>query len=760
MSRRLLLSLSLALATCAMLTPEARAQGPVNNGPPAVSARLDVPVPPVVSRSERVGHTNPNRLLHVSVSLNPSDAQGLQAYADSVSNPKSPNYRQFLTPEQVGAQFGHPQVAVNQVSDYLKANGFTVRLVAKNRMAILADGTAAMAEAAFATRIDDFNAINAKEAGNPNFFSFSQPLQVPAGLKPYILDVAGLENFTRPQYRALTPTQARTLYNLAPAYNAGMHGEGRTVAISNWDGYRLSNVPLYYSKYGLPAPSGGVGSNITVVTISGGSGSGSPGAEGDLDIQMVLGMAPLCNFRIYDGGGSDLIGVLTAEANDNLADVISESYGWSLSASTATAAHNQHLAMTAQGITYMAASGDSGTSIEPYSYPNYDPEVLLIGGTVASVDSSGNRLSETGWSGSGGGWSNNAAAFNVLPSWQVGNGVPTTVNHRLMPDVAIHASSSTGAYYFYLNGSLTNGYVGTSFASPVFAGSLAVAEQKIISLGGLPANGAGKQRFGRIQDLIYAQNGRSDVWLDITSGSNGTLPNGTASNAGTGWDFVTGWGPINWDNFIATQVSATPDFSVSASPASQTVAPGGSTAYMATVTASGGFSDTVTFSVSGLPSGATGSFSPTSVPGSGSSTISVTTLSTTPAGTYTLTITGTSSGMVVHSTTVKLTVAQPDFSLSANPTTVTVSQRHGVGTTTISVAPVAGFTGSVALSISGVPSGTTASFSPATISGGSGSSTLTFDASTATPRGTYTVTVSGASGSLNHTMNITLKVTK
>src|SRR5258708_38893812 len=119
-----------------------------------------------------------------------------------------------------------------------------------------------------------------------------------------------------------------------------MAGEGVTVGICNWDGYRLSNVPLYYSQFSLPAPSGGVGSNITVVTISGGAGGGTPGAEGDLDIQMALGMAPLCNLRVYDGGSSDLIGVLTAESNDNLADVISESYGSNLPSSTATAAHN------------------------------------------------------------------------------------------------------------------------------------------------------------------------------------------------------------------------------------------------------------------------------------------------------------------------------------------------------------------------------------------------------------------------------------
>ena len=79
--------------------------------------------------------------------------------------------------------------------------------------------------------------------------------------------------------------------------------------------------------------------------------------------------------------------------------------------------------MSAQGITYMAASGDSGTTLEPYSYPNYDPEVLMVGGTVATTDASGNRTSEPGWASGGGGWSTNTATFNTLPSWQHGNGV-------------------------------------------------------------------------------------------------------------------------------------------------------------------------------------------------------------------------------------------------------------------------------------------------------------------------------------------------
>lgn len=100
--------------------------------------------------------------------------------------------------------------------------------------------------------------------------------------------------------------------------------------------------------------------------------------------------------------------------------------------------------------------------------------------------------------------------------------------------------------------------------------------------------------------------------------------------------------------------STAPDFSLSASPSSRTVVRGGSTSYTVTISSSGGFSDSVTLSVSGLPSGAGGSFSPNPATTS-SSTLSVTTSPTTPTGTSTLTITGV-SGSLTRSTTVTLSV--------------------------------------------------------------------------------------------------------
>jgi regulation of enolase protein 1 (concanavalin A-like superfamily) len=203
-------------------------------------------------------------------------------------------------------------------------------------------------------------------------------------------------------------------------------------------------------------------------------------------------------------------------------------------------------------------------------------------------------------------------------------------------------------------------------------------------------------------------------------------------------------------------VVPTPDFSISATPNSQTVAQGGTASYTTTVSDVNGFSDTVNLSVSGLPAGTTANFSPASVNTSGSSTLSVMTASTTPAGTYTLTITGATSTLS-HTTTAMLVVSgPPDFSVSASPSSQTVTPGNST-TYTASVSAISGYSGTVNLSVSGLPAGVMASFSPASVSG-SGTSALTISTSTTTPAGSYTLDITGAGGSLAHSATVTLVV--
>jgi hypothetical protein len=215
------------------------------------------------------------------------------------------------------------------------------------------------------------------------------------------------------------------------------------------------------------------------------------------------------------------------------------------------------------------------------------------------------------------------------------------------------------------------------------------------------------------------------------------------------------WSAPIWINHSAV---ATPDFSVSATPSSQSVVRGASTTYTATVTPSGGFTGTVTFSASGLPSGATASFSPASVTTSGSSTMTVATSASTPTGTFALSITG-SSGALVRSTTVSLVVtpaATPDFSQSVTPSSVTVPSTGGAATYTVNITRTGGFTAGVTLSVSGLPAGTTGAFSPNPATGASSTLTLTVGSETASGSYVFTVTGTGGSPSLTRTATATL----
>jgi cardiolipin synthase len=213
-------------------------------------------------------------------------------------------------------------------------------------------------------------------------------------------------------------------------------------------------------------------------------------------------------------------------------------------------------------------------------------------------------------------------------------------------------------------------------------------------------------------------------------------------------------------NLTVTGGSGGGSFSLSASPASVSVTQGSTGTSTITSTVSGGFDSTVSLSASGLPTGVTAAFSPSSLTGgSGSSTLTFTASSTATTGTSTITITGTGGG-TTETTTVSLTVksgSTPSFSLSASPSSVSVTQG-ATGTSTITSTVSGGFDSTVSLAASGLPSGVTAAFSPASISGGAGSSTLTFTASGTATTGTSTVTITGTGGGVTATTSVALTV--
>jgi hypothetical protein len=202
--------------------------------------------------------------------------------------------------------------------------------------------------------------------------------------------------------------------------------------------------------------------------------------------------------------------------------------------------------------------------------------------------------------------------------------------------------------------------------------------------------------------------------------------------------------------------SGTGGFKLAPSAASLTIAQGSVGSDTINITDSGGFAGAVTLAASGLPSGVTATFGTN--PTTGSSVLSFTAGSSTSCivgGVYPVTITG-SSGSLSATTTILLTIATPApaFTLSPSSPSLTLTQGSSA-TDTISVPGTSGFTGSVTLAASGLPSGVTASFgtNPATTS-----SLLTLTASSTATIGAATITITGTSGCTTASTTILLTV--
>lgn len=217
----------------------------------------------------------------------------------------------------------------------------------------------------------------------------------------------------------------------------------------------------------------------------------------------------------------------------------------------------------------------------------------------------------------------------------------------------------------------------------------------------------------------------------------------------------------NWVNagggYCGLSYVGTPDFSLSVSPASQTVTPGQTSGgYTVTASPISGWSKTVTYSVTaGLPSGATSSVS--------GNVITINTTSTTASGSYNFTISGT-DGSLTHTTSATLVVsapAAPTFSISIPSNSQTV-KRPASGSTSatfsVVVTPGTGYSGTVNLSTSGDTTGITTAVTPTSVPGGNASVTMTVTVTSSAKKGNRTVTVTGNDGTATKSASASLRV--
>jgi len=210
---------------------------------------------------------------------------------------------------------------------------------------------------------------------------------------------------------------------------------------------------------------------------------------------------------------------------------------------------------------------------------------------------------------------------------------------------------------------------------------------------------------------------------------------------------------------VASSPVAAPGLTLTPNTTSVTVAPGGSTAITLTTTGLNGFQSQVALSASGLPKGVTATFAPTSIasPGSGSSTLTLSAAAGSATGYFNLTLAAAGGGVTITQI-LNVSVLTPTFTLTPSATSVTVAPG-GSTPITLSTAVLNGFHSQVALSVSGLPKGVTATFAPTSIaSPGSGSSTLTLAAASGSTSGSCNLTVSAIGGGVTKTQTLSLTV--
>jgi subtilase family serine protease len=505
---------------------------------------------------------------------------------------------------------------------------------------------------------------------NRTFFAPDREPMINAGVQ--LWRVAGLDNFSTP-HTLLSKRSANTPgaisnattgscpqasfcgSDMRAAYYGGtaLTGAGQSVGLFELIGTDLVDLTTYYTNAHQ--------TNNVPVTLTSVDGQSTlckepscDDTEQTLDMTQALGMAPgMSSLVMYIGKGGlsgqsvDDAGIFNAMATASpLNAQLSSSWAWRPADPTTDDPY--FLEFAAQGQNLFDAAGDSGKwANAEFVWPADDANLVSVGGTDLTTASAGGAWkSETAWSDGGGGFSPNGFA---IPSYQTAAAAGCAQCSKTLrngPDVSANAN-----FTFYVCADQTtctaNEFGGTSFAAPMWAGYLALANQQALQNGATATLGF----INPALYAIYAGTSYTTDFHDITSGSNGY-------NATTGYDLATGLGSPNGANLInALAPVESGSFSLTAAPKAVKIAQGAKSIVTITSAITGNFNSAVSVSVSGLPTGVTAAFhnNPIPAPGSGKAQMQLSASSTAKTGIVTLTIKGTGGG-VTETTTIKIDV--------------------------------------------------------------------------------------------------------
>ncbi|MCE5269039.1 MAG: S53 family peptidase [Planctomycetaceae bacterium] len=348
----------------------------------------------------------------------------------------------------------------------------------------------------------------------------------------------------------LTPTQVLHAYGFDKiAFNNGTvvgDGTGTTIAIVDaYDDPRIAyDLHQFNVAYGLPD------TVFTKVNQYGGTAyptaNAGWAAEIALDVEWAHAIAPGANILLVEANSASYSDMLTAvNYARNYAGVVAVSMSWTGGDFASETTLDGYFTTPSNhcGVTFLAASGDTGA---PVGYPAISPNVVAVGGTTLSIDSQGNYIGESGWSGSGGGLSR----YERLPTYQR-TIVTQSGTYRANPDVAYDSDPYSGfSVYDTYNNSASSPWAqwgGTSAAAPQWAALIAIADQGRMLAGKDSLDGA-SQTLPLLYSLSTAD------FHDITTGMSTGNPRYSAA---VGFDLVTGRGSPVANLIVADLVGST-----------------------------------------------------------------------------------------------------------------------------------------------------------------------------------------------------------
>jgi subtilase family serine protease len=514
-----------------------------------------------------VGRLPAAQHLNLVLGVQLTNQAGLNLLLQELYDPASTNFHRYLTPAQFTAKFGPTDADYQAVLNFAKNNGLQVVKTYDNRRMVDVSATVSDIEKAFHVTLRTYyDPVERRQ-----FYAPDVEASVDASVP--ILDVSGLDNYVVPHPMlhkkpatgsggtagGTGPSGNYRGYDFRTAYapNVSLTGAGQYVGLVEKEGYYASDITTYEDQATPSLP------HVSLQNVLLDGFSGTPDhtdtngvAECSLDIEMAISMAPGLNaVYVFEGSSSDHL--LGSMVTYNGISQFSTSWGMGQDG-TAESLLQQ---MQAQGQSFFSASGDGDAYVFfPIPWPSDDPNLVTVGGTTLSMNGSGASYnSDTVWNsgffgvndhwfangqsgywGSGGGVSTSYS----IPIWQQsvnmsGNGGSTA--WRNVPDVALTAND---VWVNYDNG-LSGSFVGTSCASPLWAGFTALVNEQAANQG-LPSVGFLIPAFYAIgQSPLY-----NSAFHDVTTGNNFWPDSTSEYSATTGYDLCTGWGTPNGQGMI------------------------------------------------------------------------------------------------------------------------------------------------------------------------------------------------------------------